>query len=229
MAETAGVQLFQWPDAARFGRVVPKNKFYEHGKVTSGVRERFVAEVQRITWAFKLADSTIKLAGSTAVPEIQVFQLDAKNYDVSTAVLGAIDKAVKSPIIFEVHRGDGEERELRMVAAHKLVGGTAPKLSPYFSTGWYPLAERRAPLPAAINLPSLYTALLAPLMPVAAQPGEDAATVAARVEAAQKLQREIAALERKLRNEPQLNRKLELRRTLKNKEAMLVGLTSPNP
>lgn len=221
--------MFQWPEAARFGRAVPKNKFYEHGKVTTAVRERFVAEVQRITWAYKLAESTIKLAGSTAVPEIQVFQLDAKSDDVSAVVLGAIDKAVKSPIIFEVCRGDGEAREVRMVAAHKHVGAGAAKLSPFFSTGWYASAEQRAPLPAAIDLASLYTALLAPLLPVVAQPGENAATVAARVEAVQKLQREIAALERKLRKEPQLNRKLELRRALKNKTTMLVGLTSPNP
>ena len=50
--------------------------------------------------------------------------------------------------------------------------------------------------------------------------------IAERVEAARKLEREIAALERKLRNEPQLNRKVELRRTLKAKQATLAGMTS---
>ena len=58
-----GRLLYQWPSTARFGRVVPKNKFYKHGNVTAAVREKFVAEVQRITWAYKLADTTINLQG----------------------------------------------------------------------------------------------------------------------------------------------------------------------
>ena len=83
------------------------------------MREKFVAEVQRITWAYKLAETTINLPGTTAVPEIQVFQIDAKGDDVSESVLAAIDKAVKTPIIFEITRGDGPERRTRMVATHK--------------------------------------------------------------------------------------------------------------
>jgi hypothetical protein len=42
--------------------------------------------------------------------------------------------------------------------------------------------------------------------------------VADRLAAVRKLEREVAALERKLRTEPQLNRKVELRRTLKTKQ-----------
>lgn len=45
--------------------------------------------------------------------------------------------------------------------------------------------------------------------------------VADRLEDVRKLEREIASLERKLRTEPQFNRKIELRRTLKLKQAEL--------
>lgn len=229
MREPVDVPLYRWPDAARFGRVVPKTKFYEHSKVTNAVRERFVAEVQRITWAFKLADNTIHLTGTSSVPEIQVFQIDAKNDDVSEVVLDAIDKAVTSPIIFEVRRGEAGAGQSRLVAAHKHVGTGTPKVGTYFTTGWRPADAERSPLPAAIDLPSLYAALLAPLLPIASRPGEDATTVAARVEAAQKLEREIVILQRKLSNEPQLNRKVELRRTLKTKQTTLARLASPTP
>ena len=51
--------------------------------------------------------------------------------------------------------------------------------------------------------------------------------VAARLESVRKLEREVAALERKIRTEPQLNRKVELRRALKTKQAALADLTSP--
>ena len=211
-----GPRLYRWPNSARYGKAVPKTKFYEHGKVNTALRERFVAEVQRITWAYKLAENTINLPGSAAVPELQVFEIEAKGKDVSDVVLAAIDKAVKTPIIFELSRSG----EVRLTAAHKATA----RPGAYFTTPWLPAESERAPLPPAINIPSLYSALLTPLVPVAAQAGEDIAAIADRVEAARKLEREIAVLERNLRNEPQLNRKVELRRTLKTKKATLAGL-----
>ncbi|MCR8693791.1 DUF4391 domain-containing protein [Rhodococcus pyridinivorans] len=220
MSET----LYRWPDAAKFGRRVPKEKFYEHGTVSTAVREKFIAEVRRITWAYKLAETTINLAGSAAVPEIQIFEIDAKGTDVAEPVLTAIDKAIPFPIIFEINRSEGESQRTRMVAAHKQLGSGAPKIGAYYSTGWQPARSERQPLPTAITLPALYTALLEPLTPVAARPGEDVAEVAARLETVRKLEREIAALERKLRTEPQFNRKVELRRALKTKQAELTVL-----
>jgi hypothetical protein len=215
------VPLYRWPVAAKFGRTVPKTKFYEHGTVRGAVRDKFVTEVQRITWAYKLAQSTINLPGNADVPEIQIFQIDTKGDDVGESVLAAIDKAVKTPIIFEIVTGEGDEQRVRMAASHKQVGPATPKLSAYYTTDWQPQDAERQPLPTAISLPSLYTALLAPLTPVSARPGEELSDVAARLQAVRKLEREVASLERKLRAEPQLNRKVELRRALKTKQAEL--------
>ncbi|OUS94583.1 DUF4391 domain-containing protein [Rhodococcus sp. NCIMB 12038] len=216
--------LYRWPAAARFDRRVPKEKFYAHGTVTASVREKFVAEVQRITWAYKLAETTINLVGTGAVPEIQVFEIDAKGSDVTEPVLTAIDKAIPFPIIFEISRDEGEMRSTRMVAAHKQPGSGTPKLSAYFSTDWQPTRIERQPLPTSITLPALYTALLDPLTPVVIRPGEDVSEVAARLETVRKLEREIATLERRLRTEPQFNRKVELRRALKSKQSELTVL-----
>ncbi|KAB2585321.1 hypothetical protein BS297_10945 [Rhodococcus erythropolis] len=221
MGEPAPNLLYRWPAAAKLGSRVPKEKFYEHGTVTAAAREKFVAEVRRITWIYKLAETTVNLAGSDAVPEIQVFQIDAKGNDVSELVLTAIDKAIPFPIIFEIIRDEGDERSIRMVAAHKHLGAGAPTLSAYYSTGWQPAYAEREPLPITITLPALYTALFDPLIPVSALPGEEMSEVAARLQSVRKLEREIATLERKLRTEPQLNRKVELRRTLKKKQAEL--------
>ncbi|MBY6313537.1 MULTISPECIES: DUF4391 domain-containing protein [Nocardiaceae] len=216
--------LYRWPDAAQFGSRISKEKFYQHGTIPAAVREKIVAEVRRITWAYKLAEATVNLPGSDVVPEIQVFRIDAKDTDVSEPVLTAIDKAIPFPIVFEISRGQGEAERIRMVAAHKQLGSDAPRLSAYYSTGWQPADTERRPLPTVITLPALYTALLEPLTPVAVRPGEDVSEVAAKLDAARMLEREIAALERKLRTEPQFNRKIELRRTLKTKQAELDAL-----
>lgn len=223
---SAGV-LYRWPAAAEFGRTVPKTKFYEHARVSSALRERFVVEVQRVTWAFKLADSTVHLRGSTSVPEIQVFVIDAKGDDVSDGVLAVIDKAVRFPIIFEVNRGDEEAEVTRMVAAHKQVGQQRQSASDYFTTDWVDVDVPRAPLPAALDLPTLYAALLTPILPVPARPGERLSDAVDRVGRAQKLARAVASLEKRLRNEPQFNRKVELRRELRDRRAELDELNSP--
>ncbi|QDQ19720.1 DUF4391 domain-containing protein [Corynebacterium glutamicum] len=213
--------LYRWPAAAKFGRRVPKEKLYAQSSVTPAVREKFVSEVQRITWSYKLAESTINLPGSPEVPEIQVFQLDAKKEDVSEQVLLAIDKAIPFPIIFEILRDDRTGQSVRMVAAHKQLGTGRSQLSDYFSTGWQSVHTERRTLPTTITLPNLYTALLAPLMPVTVRPGEDMLGISARLNIVGTLEREIAALKRKLSAELQLNRKIEIHRALKAKQAEL--------
>lgn len=210
--------LYRWPAAAKFGKRVPKEKFYEHGTVTTAVRQKFVSEVQRITWAYKLAESTVHLTGNAEALEIQVFHIEAKSNDVPDSVLTAIDKAIAFPIIFEIHRGRDEANSVRMVAAYKQLAGGLPKLSPYFTTGWLSSNTVRAALPSAISLPMLYKELLAPMLPVSVRVGTD---IAERLKVMQTLGREIAALERKISNEPQLNRKIELRSTLITKKTEL--------
>lgn len=217
--------LYRWPDRAAFGRTIPKSKFYEYGGLRTALRERFVEDVQRVTWAYKLAESTIQLRGTSAVPEIQIFTVETKTEDVSDEVLTAIDKSVHFPILFEVvHGSDGR---VRLVGAHKTFGGATLKLGQYFSTEWLPGDAPRAALPTALDLPNLYDLVLASLLPVPKRRGESLSQTTVRIEQVGRLQREIAALDRKLRAEPQLNRKVELRRRLKGSIAALAELTDP--
>lgn len=213
--------LYQWPAGARFGARVPKERFYERTASTAALREKYVAEVNRISWAYKLAAETINLPGSSEVPEIEVIQLDAKANDISLQVLASIDKAIPNPVIFEIHRDDAHGGGVRMTAAHKPAGSPAPKPNSYFSTGWMGSDTPRTSLPTAITMTALYSALISPLTPLAPRPGDSPAVVGERLDTLRRLAREIGALERKLRSEPRLNRKVELRRELKAKKAEL--------
>jgi len=220
--------LYRWPAPAKFGRVVPKSKFYEQGTVPAAIRQKFVNDVQRITWAYKLAESTIHLRGTDLVPEIQVFTIEVKDApggNVADEVLAAIDKAVQFHVIFEIHRGTGDGAGIRMTAADKILGGSRPLQSPYFSTAWMSTDSERVALPPALDLAGLHAALVAPLLPVPARPGERLSEVTARITKAVALQREITSLEKRLRAEPQLNRKIDLRRLLKHRTQELAELT----
>jgi hypothetical protein len=215
--------LFRWPPNAAFGRTVPKTKFYEHGNVRTALRDKFVDDIQRVTWAFKLAEDTTRLRSTTAVPEIQVFTVESKRADVSDDVLTAIDTAVRFPIIFEV----ASNGRVRTVAAQKTLHGKIPMIGAYFATEWQPADAPRRPLPTALDLPGLYEAILTLILPVETRSGETMSAAIDRLDRARKFQREIAALERTLRTEPQLNRKIELRRQLRDRVAALTEVTDP--
>jgi hypothetical protein len=109
------------------------------------------------------------------------------------------------------------------------VDGRTPRIATYFTTDWQPQDAPRRPLPTALDLPSLYEVLLSSILPAPARVGETVLEVTGRLDRARKLQREVAALEKKLRTEPQLNRKIELRRQLKEREVALTELTDPAP
>ncbi len=218
--------LYRWPPAARFGRVVPKTRFYEHATISAALRQKFVSEIERISWAYKLAEETIRLRGDDAVPEIQVFVIETKGEDVSEEVLTAIDRSVQTPIVFEINQPSAAGGQTRMTAAHKQLGGGAPKLSTYLTSDWLPGDATRVPVPPALDLASLYVALLTPILPITARRGEKLSDAIGRMEQVRKLQREIAMLERKLRTEPQFNRKVDLRRDLLARRATL---TEPAP
>ena len=213
--------LYRWPNGAKFGGRIPKEKIYAYGNLNSSIRKKFITEVQKIIWAYKLAEATINLPGSPDVPEVQVFQVGAKASDVSDAVLSAIDRAIPFPIVFELSREIGDIREVRMVVASKQIEANRVKLGGYYTTNWLSEDYSRSELPLAVTLPGLYVALLEPLTPLTMRPGENLKQVTARIQTVRKLEREIYVLEHKLHSEPQFNRKVELLRTLKLKKEEL--------
>jgi hypothetical protein len=60
--------LFAYPAKAAFGRVVPKAKLYEHGKVGARIKGLFAEQVEQIVWQYKLAPETTILRASPGAP-----------------------------------------------------------------------------------------------------------------------------------------------------------------
>ena len=220
--------LFRWPEAAAVGRVIPKERLYAEAGVTKAVRQRFIDEIQRVRWAYKLSEESLRLRGREGVTEVQVFQIELKGAEVSDSVLTAIDKSVPSPIIFELRRGSTARAEVQLAAARKEPGPRGPKLSSYFRGGWVPASVERSALPPAIDLPGLYSQLLTALMPMQSRPGEGLSEAIARMTRIRKLERDIGELDRGVRTEPQLNRKVELRKELRTRQAELDTLANEN-
>lgn len=216
--------LINYPKQATFGRVLPKNKIYEHSGANTRLKDLFVEQVEQIVWQYKLAPETINLPARPGVPEVQVFRVILKTGELSADVLKCIDGAVQFPIVFELEH----EGKIKVIAAHKRPSeADASKwvVSDYFSTGWVPFDSERSDMPLVLDLAGLYETLLQRLIPLAPRAHESFAALVERLEGVRAKQREIEKVRAKLAKEKQFNRKVEINATLRQLNNELVELS----
>ena len=211
--------LINYPKQATFGRVLPKNKIYEHSGANTRLKDLFVEQVEQIVWQYKLAPETINLPAKPGVPEVQVFRVILKTGELSADVLKCIDGAVQFPIVFELEH----EGKIKVIAAHKRpseADATKWVVSDYFSTVWMPANSPRVEMPVVLDLAGLYEALLQRLIPLAPRDQESFSALVERLERVRAKQREIEKVRAKLAKKKQFNRKVETNATLRqlNKE-----------
>jgi len=223
--------LFDYPQKAAFGRVLPKSKVFAFGKVTRRLRDLFAAEIDKIVWRFKLAPETTNLPAGPGVTEIQIFGVDLKPGidELTEDILHCIDKAIGFPIFFEITAPARIGDRVRVVTAYKRPSEADSSrwvVGEYFSTDWLPADTMRSPLPVALSLASLYEQMLRQLMPVAGKPGETLHNLAERHRIMAVKQRELAKLEAQLKREKQFNRKVELNAHVRTVKAEVEALTS---
>lgn len=219
--------FFEYPNAASFGRVLPKTKVYEHAKAGTKLRQLFVDQVDQIVWQYKLAPETINLSATKSVSEIQVFWIRLRGAELDEDVLRAIDKAIAFPIIFELaHAG-----KRKAIAAYKRPSEADSAkwvVSEYFGTEWEVEDNPRQPLPAALNLGALYDKLLSELIPAASGTEEPVAKRVERMEAVRAKQREAERIKARLAREKQFNKRVAINAELRAvaKELKRLGATA---
>jgi hypothetical protein len=221
--QTATQALFAWPSQAAVGRPVAKSKIYAHAKPTAALRALFVAQVESITWAYKLSPETINLPAKPAVPEIEMFEVALKLPDVSHSVLRCIDKAMPRPILFNL-RFEGHTQP---VAAYKRPSDAASDqwvLGDYHTAPWQKDGEARPALPLALDLQGLYEQLLRQHLAIPARAGETLHDQLDRLAALAAKQAAAAKLEARLTAEKQFNRKVDINAQLRTIRTELEAL-----
>jgi hypothetical protein len=217
-------ELVRWHEVAKVDRLIPKQRLYDEAGAGAAVKQRFVDEVQRVRWAYKLGEESLRLAPGETVTEIQVFVIELKGSDLHNSLLAFIDRAIPSQVIFELRRETGRGAEQAITAAYKRSGSTT-KTADYFRTAWIEADQPRVPLPAALDMDGLYDQLLGGLLPYPIRPSEDLSAALERMSHIRSLGREVSALEKRVRTEAQFNRQVELRNQLRTRQADLDDLT----
>lgn len=207
--------LFAWPPQTLVNRQVPKNKIYAHTQPGAALRALFVAQVENITWANKLAPETINLPADAAVPEIDVFEITLKTPDISHAVLRCIDKAIPRPLLFNLRFAG----RTQAIAAYKRPHESQADqwvVGDYHATPWQADGLARPGLPVALGLSGLYEQLLRQHLSLPARPSETLREQLNRLADLSSKQQQASKLASRLAQEKQFNRKVAINAELRS-------------
>lgn len=202
------------PKSTEFNRRIPKQKFYENLTVSPALKRSFVEQIRGIWWCNKIASTTMNLAAGDVVTEIEVFEVCLSAPQLNEAVLRQIDKEIPYHILFLLEY----EGKYQAWTAYKETAGSganAFKVGRYYHTDW--MEESTLPLKLdGLNTDQVYENFVRQIagqtLSVAGKTLKESVELAAR---RQELQKQIAALQIKVRREKQLNKQVQLNMKLK--------------
>lgn len=198
------------PETTEFNKRIPKQKFYEHLDVSPALRRCFVEQIRLIYWRNKLAASTLNVAAGDAVNEVEVFELRLQEPQLDEAVLRQIDKEIPYHILF-VLTCDGKAQAWIGYKEATASGSNAFKVIRYYHTEWMPEGELHFSIDG-LNMDAVYEGLVRQIAGSALEEvsGESLKESFEREEKRKLMEKQMAALENKIRKETQPKKKFEL-------------------
>ena len=209
--------FYAYPKQAHFGRMIAKSKIYEHANASTALKEKFVAQIDKITWQYKLAPETINLTATPTVPEIQIFDILLRGNELDESLLKVIDKAIPFPIFYQIYRGN----EVKVKAAYKRPSDSDKNkwvIESYFESEWIDVDTPKETLPLALELGKLYEQMMKALLPKELIANDAQTPIKDQVDLIEKIkakERAYDKLKAKRDKEKQFNRKAELNTKLK--------------
>jgi len=189
------------PRSTEVNRRVAKEKIYINASLTPKTREIIKDQIETVVWRNKLADNTMGINAGESIKEIQVFEIQLRRHELDKRVLPAIAKAIPYKILFILVFGEKVQTWIEAAGA-------------FYNTEWQPRDELSLKF-EGLNLDTVYDNLARQISGGWLGTDGEIETAVARDKRRQKLERVIAVLEKKLLNEKQFNKQVELYGDLK--------------
>ena len=212
------------PKSTEFNRRIPKQKFYENLTVSPALKRVFVDQIKVIFWRNKIAVTTMNLAAGETVTEVEIFEVKLAEPKLDESVLRQIDKEIPYHIIFLLEC-DGKYQAWTAYKEAAASGNNAFKVGTYYHTDW--LEETELPLKiGGLSIDKVYENFVRQIAGdvLQAEKQESLKDSVDRDNRRQELQKQIAALQLKVRKEKQLNKQVQLNTELKKLKKELEDL-----
>ena len=196
-------------------RVVPKTMFYKFMEVNSRMKVRFVNDVEKITWLYKLSASTLNVTSSDELAEIDVFVATLKQQDCPTDLFTFIDTNMPHHIVF-ILEYDNSYMVLLNYKNWADNTHTKFKITKSFASLW--MDESRLSLEIqGQSLSRVYENFVAQVSGI----GEHKAGAMAKIVDLKKriatMETELQNLQKKMRKEPQYDKQIKMNEQVKAK------------
>ena len=214
------------PKSTEFNRRIPKQKFYENLSVTPALKRVFIDQIKVIYWRNKIAATTMNLAAGETVTEVEIFEVRLDDPKLDVSVLRQIDKEIPYHIIFLLEY-DGKYQAWTAYKEEAASGNNAFKVGTYYHTDWLP--ESELPLKIdGLSIDKVYENFVRQIAGDARETdtGQTLKESVVRDERRQQMEKQITALQVKVRKEKQLNKQVQLNTELKKLRKELEVLSS---
>ena len=207
--------MLGFPVSTEFNKRIPKQKFYENLDVSPTLRRVFVDQIRIVYWRNKLAASTLNIAAGEVVSEVELFEVRLNEPLLDEAVLKQIDKEIPYHLLF-ILTCDGKAQAWIGYKEAAASGSNAFKVNRYYHTDWMPEDELQLHIDG-LNMDAVYESFVRQIAgdKLLSESGESLKESVERDEKKKQLEKQIAALESKMRREKQLNRQMEMNAELK--------------
>ena len=205
--------MFGLPEKTYFGKLVPKNKFYNKLSIDRKLERSFIDQIASIRWVHKLSADLLNVEKGSITEEVEVFLIKLKTSELDLNILRQMDRQMHYHLIFILEF----EEQYQLWTSYKEESVSAAfKVGNYYHTDW--VTEETFSLRIdGLNMDTIYENLVRQIAgdTLAQENGESLKDTVERQAAREKLSKEIERLRAKIRKEKQFNRQVELNQQLK--------------
>jgi hypothetical protein len=212
------------PQSTTYGKRIPKQKFYDNLDVTPELKRVFVEQIAQIIWHNKPAAGTLNVAAGEAVTELEVFEVKLNQPTLDTRVLQRIDQQIPYHNLYLL-TFEGKAQAWIGYKEARQGSSNAFKVNAYYHTEW--MAEDALPLRVeGLTLDAVYEGFVRQVAGerlAEAGAAESLRDAVQKADRRHKLEKQIAALEKKMLAEKQFNRKIDTLSQLRMLHQLLEG------
>lgn len=218
--------MFNLPKTTVVDKIIPKVKFYEKTKANSKLKQLFIDDIEQIIWKNKLSKDTINLDEGKKVKEIEIFEITLKHKDLSKDILKTIDKFIPYQILYILRFED----KIKFTIAYKDNNKNNENImvvDSYYESDWINENECNISLDLINSLDYVYNELIKSFIPREIPKNNiDIKYIVQNEKEIQILEKEIDKLEKTLSKEKQFNKKVEVKKILREKIKQLQNLNT---
>ncbi len=201
---------FKLPKETIVDKYVAKSKFYDNININTKLQKQFVDKIKKITWKYKIAESTVGIPKTEKVTEIQVFDIELKEHIIPKKLLHIIDKAIPYQILYRfVYNND---------TAYAITLKDKNTVENYYFSEWNENIRFDF---TGIDLEKVYQKIVRAFINKNVQKEKTFKEVISIDNQIKELQKEINTLESKIRKEKHFNKKVEINKILLKKKEEL--------